>query len=62
MNALAAYLCDSVTRLSSIVAIFTKGPAEALGSAGPLYAALTFFAVEWLVLYWMYRHKLFLSA
>ncbi len=62
MNALAAYLCETVTRLSPIVGLFTKGPAEALGSVGPLFSALTFFAVEWLVLYWMYQRKLFLNA
>ncbi len=62
MNALPFYLCDVVTRLSSIVAIFTKGPAAALGSVGPLFAALAFFVVEWVIFYWMYRCRIFLSA
>jgi predicted acyltransferase len=62
MNALAAYLCDTVTKLSSIVAIFTKGPAEGMGSLSPLFAASSFFVAEWLILYWMYKHKLFLNA
>jgi predicted acyltransferase len=62
MNALAAYLCGTITRLQEIVGIFTRGPAAAMGGAGPLFAALAFFAVEWSILYWMYKRKLFLSA
>ena len=62
MNALAVYLCNTFTRLPQVVGIFTRAPAEALGSLGPLFAALAFFAVEWSILYWMYKRKLFLSA
>jgi predicted acyltransferase len=62
MNALAVYLCDTLTRLPQIVGIFTKAPAEVLGPPGPLLAALMFFMVEWLLLYWMYKRKIFLSA
>ena len=61
-NALAVYLSESVTRLSEIVGIFTKAPAEAMGSYGPLFAALVFLMVEWFILFWMYRRKLFLNA
>jgi predicted acyltransferase len=62
MNALAVYLCNTVTRLDEIVGIFTRGPAAAMGSVGPLFAALAFFAVEWSILYWMYKRKIFLTA
>jgi predicted acyltransferase len=62
MNALAVYLCSTFTRLPQVVGIFTKAPAAAMGSFGPLSAALAFFAVEWSILYWMYKRKLFLSA
>jgi predicted acyltransferase len=62
MNALAVYLCNTVTRLDEIVGIFTKGPAAAMGSVGPIIAALAFFAVEWSILYWMYNRKIFLTA
>jgi predicted acyltransferase len=62
MNALAVYLCNSVTRLHEVVGIFTRGPAAAMGPVGPLFAALAFFAVEWSILYWMYKRKLFLTA
>ena len=62
MNALAVYLGSTVTRLHGIVGIFTRGPSEIMGTAGPLFEALVFLAVEWVILYWMYRRKLFLSA
>ncbi len=62
MNALAVYLCGTFTRLHEVVAIFTRAPAAAMGPVGPLSAALAFFAVEWSILYWMYKRKIFLSA
>lgn len=62
MNALAVYLCNTVTRLHEVVGIFTRGPAAAMGPVGPLFAALAFFAVELSILYWMYKRKLFLTA
>ncbi len=62
MNALAAYLANTVTRLHSLVGIFTNGIEGHLGSAGPLFASIVFFAVEWSILYWMYRRRIFLSA
>jgi len=62
MNALAVYLCETMTRLSQIVGVFTAGPARNMGGYGPLFTAFAFFIVEWSILYWMYRRKLFLSA
>jgi predicted acyltransferase len=62
MNALAVYLCNTVTRLPETVRIFTRGPAAGMGSFGPLFAALAFFAVEWCILYWMYKRRIFLTA
>jgi hypothetical protein len=62
MNALAVYLCTTVTRLPEIVRMFTRGPAAGMGSFGPLFAALAFFAVEWCILYWMYKRRIFLTA
>jgi predicted acyltransferase len=62
MNALAVYLCDTFTRLHQIVGIFTRGPAAAMGDFGPLFSSLVFFGVEWGILYWMYRRRLFLTA
>ena len=61
MNALAVYLSSTVMRLSTIADVFTGGIAEALGKAGPFFAALAFLALEWAILYWMYKRKIFLS-
>jgi len=62
MNALAAYLCGTATRLPQIVRILTRGPSEIMAPAGPLFGALVFLTVEWAILYWMYKRKIFLSA
>ena len=62
MNALAVYLSDTFTRLHQIVGIFSRGPSAAMGAFGPLFAALAFFTVEWGILYWMYKRRLFLTA
>jgi predicted acyltransferase len=61
MNALAVYLSSTVMRLSTIADVFTGGIAEALGKAGPSFAALAFLALEWAILNWMYKRKIFLS-
>jgi len=61
-NALAVYLSNTVTRLHYVVGIFTKGAEAALGSIGPLFGAVVFIGVEWLILYWMYKRKIILSA
>jgi predicted acyltransferase len=62
MNALAVYLSETLTRLHSVVGILTHGLETALGPFGPLFGAAAFFGVEWLILFWMYRRKIFLSA
>jgi len=62
VNALAVYLSGTLTQLHSVVGILTKGVENSLGSLGPLFGAVAFLAVEWSILYWMYRRKIFLSA
>ena len=62
MNALAAYMGRTLVPLTGIVGIFTVGAAAALGPAGPMSGALAVLVVEWLVLYWMYKRKIFLRA
>jgi len=62
VNALAAYLGGTVTRLHDIVSVVTRGAQATLGPFGPLFGALVFLGVEWLILYWMYQRKIFLSA
>jgi predicted acyltransferase len=61
MNALAVYLSGTVMNLSGISDVFTHGIAESLGQFGPLFSALAFLLLEWAILYWMYKRKIFLS-
>ncbi|MCK4922731.1 MAG: hypothetical protein KAS71_16875 [Bacteroidales bacterium] len=61
MNALAIYLSGTVMKLHKIADIFTQGPASLMGSFGPVFSALGFLALEWSILYWMYKRKIFLN-
>ena len=62
MNAVAIYMSESIIPWSKVVAIFTNPLTASLGSITPLFHAMTVLLVEWLLLYWMYRRKLFLTA
>ncbi|MFN7993556.1 MAG: hypothetical protein U0Q18_08145 [Bryobacteraceae bacterium] len=59
MNALAAYLAGTLTQFGRIVDILTKS--APLGAFQPLISAILLFGLEWLVLYWMYRRRIFLT-
>jgi predicted acyltransferase len=61
MNALAVYMVGTVTRLYTISDVFTDGIAESLGQFGPFFAALVFLALEWAILNWMYKRRIFLT-
>lgn len=62
MNAITVYMGRTLVPLGRIVGIFTEGPAAAIGSFGPLLQAAAVLVVEWLILYWMYKRKIFLAA
>ena len=62
MNAVAVYMAGSLVPLRKTVGIFTAGLAPALGPFGALFQAVAVLVVEWLILYWMYRRKIFLTA
>ena len=62
MNAVAIYMSESIIPWSNIVAIFTHSLDRTLGSFTPLFHAIVVLTVEWLVLYWMYKRKIFLTA
>lgn len=62
MNAVAIYMSESIIPWSKTVAIFTQPLVGALGSLTPLIHAIAVLTVEWLVLYWMYKRKIFLTA
>src|SRR6266571_1113808 len=62
MNAVAVYMAGSLLPLRRIVGILTAGMAAGLGPFGALFQALAALLVEWLILYWLYRRKIFLTA
>ena len=62
MNALAIYMAQSLVPIHKIVYLYTTAAATAAGAYGPLLQAVAVLAVEWLILYWMYNRKIFLTA
>lgn len=62
MNAVAVYMSRTLIPLTKFVGIYTAAPAAAMGRFGPLFQAIAVLSVEWLILYWMYRRKIFLTA
>jgi predicted acyltransferase len=62
MNAVAIYMSESIIPWSRTVAIFTGPLTGTLGFFTPLFHAIAVLTVEWLVLYWMYKRKIFLTA
>ncbi len=62
MNALAVYMGRTLVPLDRIVSIFSEGIAQNLGIFGSLFEAIAVLIIEWLILYWMYKRKIFLTA
>jgi predicted acyltransferase len=62
VNAVAIYMSQSIIPWHKTVAIFTSPLKPTVGSFEPLLEAMIVLAVEWLVLYWMYKRKIFLTA
>ncbi len=62
MNALAAYLGPTIVPVHSIAGIFTKPLARGAGAFGPLIVTGVILLVNWSVLYWMHRRKIYLRA
>ena len=62
VNAVAIYMSQSIIPWRKTVAMFTTPLQPTLGSFEPLLEAIIVLAVEWSVLYWMYRRKIFLTA
>ncbi len=61
-NALAAYLGPSLVPTRRIAGIFTAPVASHLGVFGPLLSAGVVLLVNWAILHWMYKRKIFLRA
>jgi len=62
MNAVFIYMSESIIPWRQTVGIFTAPLEGVLGSFTTLFHAILVLAIEWLVLYWMYRRKIFLTA
>jgi predicted acyltransferase len=62
MNAVAIYMGRSLVPISHHISILTKGIMPYMGLLGPLFVAVAVIVVEWCILYWMYRRKIFLRA
>jgi predicted acyltransferase len=62
VNALAIYMAGTLVPLRRIVGLYTAGVAAGMGAFGLLFQAVAVLACEWLILYWMYRRKIFLTA
>lgn len=60
-NAIFIYMFASIIPLGEWVHIFTRG-IVGLAQAGPLLHAISVLAVEWLMLFWMYKRKIFIKA
>ena len=59
MNALAAYLLPTLLSLRKTVGIFTKPLTAEAGAFGPLLTTGAPLLVGWLILWWMYRRRIF---
>ena len=62
MNAIFIYMTTSLISIEAGTDVFTGPIATHLGSAGLLFRAIGALAVEWLILYWMMKRKVFVKA
>ena len=62
MNAIFIYLFMSIISMGKIVGVFASPIAAKLGPFGELFSALSVLLAAWLLLFWMYRRKIFISA
>lgn len=61
MNSIAVYIATHVYDFRNVSTIFVGGLAKWTGTWNDCVQALAAFAVVWLILYWMYRKKTFVS-
>jgi predicted acyltransferase len=61
-NAVFIYMVASIVPLSQWVGVFTRSMVSASGHLEPLLRAVVVLSVEWLMLFWMYRNKIFIKA
>lgn len=61
-NAIFIYMFPSFVSLHPVVSIFTRAMAGTSGHLEPLLDAVVVLAIQWLLLFWMYRNKIFIKA
>ncbi len=61
-NSIFVYMFYDLVPLHRWVSIFTRAAVAPGGRLEPLLHAVVFLAVEWLLLFWMYRRKIFIKA
>jgi predicted acyltransferase len=62
MNAIFIYMFTSLIHLDPIVDVFTREIVKAWPNSALLFQQVAVLAVEWLILFWMYKRKIFLRA
>jgi len=62
MNAIFIYMFTSLIHLDPIVDVFTQGIVRVLPNSALLFQQVAILAVEWAILFWMYKRKTFLKA
>ena len=61
-NAVFIYMFASIVPLRQWVSIFTRSIVGTSGHLEPLLQAVVVLVVEWLMLFWMYRNRIFIRA
>jgi predicted acyltransferase len=62
MNAIFIYMFTSLIHLDAIVGVFTREIVRVLPNSGLLFQQIAILAVEWVILFWMYKRRIFLKA
>jgi len=55
-------MAGTLVPLRKIVGVFATPIAAGMGAFGLLFEAVALLIVEWLILYWMYKRQIFLTA
>jgi predicted acyltransferase len=61
-NAIFIYMFRSLIPLGSMVGVFTQGVARLLPRSAVLTQEVAVIVVEWLILFWMYKRRIFIKA
>ena len=62
MNAIFIYMFTSLIHLDPMVGVFTRPMVKLWPNSGLLFQQVAILAVEWVILFWMYKRKIFVKA